>query len=417
MRTLYSVLSRSLARSWVRALFKPSLQLLIGAATLGAAIAIATSGLSYATDIAPALTRLQVQNGQQAATLVGQDTQLFDTPLAAGDRQALLSAIDNSLAYLRTPGSIAAYRNYAIPGVTHRRVQRSLARFRTLVRQSPSAAALQQAVAAEFDLYQSTGQDGAGTVAFTGYFEPTYSASRVRTAEYRYPIYQSPPNLSRWPEPHPTRLALEGADGLQAARGPLNGLELAWLPDRLEAFLIQVQGSARLELTDGSTLSIGYDGRTNYPYTSMGRALIDDGIIPEDQLSLPVLIDYFRQNSEALNCYLPRNNRFVFFRVTNGAPATGSLGFPVTAGRSIATDKAVMPPGALALITLPLPQKTADGTLAISSASRFVLDQDTGGAIKGAGRVDLFVGTGIEAGEIAGLMNHTGSLHYLLLKE
>lgn len=219
-----------------------------------------------------------------------------------------------------------------------------------------------------------------------------------------------------WAEPHPTRADLEGADGLQAAQGPLKGLEIAWLPTRLEAFLIQVQGSARLELANGSQLSVGYDGRTNYPYVSMGRALIDDGIIPEDELTLPVLLDYFEQNPEALDDYLPRNNRFVFFRETNGAPATGSLGYPVTAGRSIATDKSVMPPGALALINLPLPQRNPQNELEESMTSRFVLDQDTGGAIKGAGRVDLFVGTGTEAGEVAGLINDTGALYYLLLK-
>ncbi|MGB3295318.1 MAG: MltA domain-containing protein [Phormidesmis sp.] len=391
---------------------------------LGLAIALTlSSGLSRAVDTLP-LTRLSCAEGQQAAALIGQDIRLFDSPSEAGanegftgDRSSLLTAIDNSLAYLRTPGSVTAYRNYAVPGITHSRVQRSLVRFRTLVHQSDSAQALQQAVAAEFDLYQAVGQDEAGTVAFTGYFEPTYAASRTPTAEYRYPIYQSPPDLDRWPEPHPTRLALEGADGLQAAQGPLNGLELAWLPDRLEAFLIQVQGSARLELDNGSTLSVGYDGRTNYPYSSIGRALIDDDIIAEDALSLPVLIDYFEQNPAALDRYLPRNNRFVFFRETNGAAATGSLGFPVTAGRSIATDKSVMPPGALALITLPLPQKNAAGALVKSPTSRFVLDQDTGGAIKGAGRVDLFVGTGTDAGEVAGLINDSGKLYYLLLKE
>lgn len=392
---------------------------------LGVAIAlILSSGSSRAVEPLP-LTRLTCASGQQAAALIGQDTRLFDPPLetgasegaVAGDRQSLLTAIDNSLAYLRTPGSVTAYRNYSVPGITHSRVQRSLARFRTLVNQSDSAQALQQAVAAEFDLYQAIGQDEAGTVAFTGYFEPTYAASRTPTAEYRYPIYRSPPDLAQWPEPHPTRLALEGADGLQAAQGPLKGLALAWLPDRLEAFLIQVQGSARLELADGSTLSVGYDGRTNYAYSSIGRALIDDGVIAEADLSLPVLLDYFEQNPEALDRYLPRNNRFVFFRETNGAAATGSLGFPVTAGRSIATDKSVMPPGALALINLPLPQKNAAGALVPSLTSRFVLDQDTGGAIKGAGRVDLFVGTGTDAGEVAGLINDSGKLYYLLLKE
>ncbi|MEO1447203.1 MAG: MltA domain-containing protein, partial [Cyanobacteria bacterium J06635_11] len=173
----------------------------------------------------------------------------------------------------------------------------------------------------------------------------------------------------------------------------------------------------RLELTDGTTLAVGFDGRTNYEYTSMGRALIDDGIIPEDELSLPVLLEYFEQNPAELDNYLPRNNRFIFFRETDGAPATGSLGFPVTAGRSIATDKSIMPPGALALINMPLPQRNQSGELVITPSSRFVLDQDTGGAIKGAGRVDLFVGTGTEAGAVAGLINDTGELYYLLLKE
>ncbi len=387
------------------------------------AIALTLPGVSQAVDPPLPLTRLTCPDAQSAAGLIEQDTPLFDRPLAAdggadeGDRSALLTAIDNSLAYLRTPGSVTAYSSYAVPGITHSRVQRSLIRFRTLLLQSESAAVLQQAVAAEFDFYQAIGQDEAGSVAFTGYFEPTYAASLTPTAEYRYPIYQRPPTLDQWPEPHPTRLELEGANGLQSDQGPLTGLALAWLPNRLEAFLIQVQGSARLRLTNGSTLSVGYDGRTNYAYSSIGRALIDDGIIAEDALSLPVLIEYFEQNPEALDRYLPRNNRFVFFRETQGAPATGSLGLPVTAGRSIATDKSLMPPGALALIHLPLPQPNDAGPLTTTDTSRFVLDQDTGGAIKGAGRVDLFVGTGAEAGEVAGLINDTGELYYLLLKE
>ncbi len=400
----------------------------LGVAIAFSAANVLPAGISLAesaTSAQPPLTRLDCSDTQQITTRLGQDTGLFDASLMVGDRQAsaktdrraLLAAIDNSLAYLDTPGSVVAYQNYAVPDITHSRVQRSLNRFRTLVIQSKSAEELQQAVAAEFDLYQAVGQDEQGTVAFTGYFEPTYTASRTPDKTYRYPIYKSPPHLDQWPEPHPTRLELEGADGLQAEKGPLAGLELAWLPSRLEAFLIQVQGSARLEMTDGSTLSVGYDGRTDYPYTSLGRALIDDGIIAADELTLPVLIKYFEQNPDALDRYLPRNNRFVFFRETDGAPATGSLGFPVTAGRSIATDKSIMPPGALALISLPLPQRGENGDLVEMTASRFVLDQDTGGAIKGAGRVDLFVGTGTEAGEIAGLINHTGSLYYLLLKD
>ena len=184
-----------------------------------------------------------------------------------------MQAIDHSLTYLETPAASEAYRNYPIQGVTRSRVQRSLRRFRQLVRQSSSPEALQQSIRQEFSFYRSVGNDDAGTVAFTGYFEPTYPASRVATDEYRYPLYRTPADLDEWPDPHPTRSELEGNDGLQSDQGPLRNLELVWLKDRLEAFLVQVQGSARLALTDGSTLSVGYDGRTNYPYTSIGRAL------------------------------------------------------------------------------------------------------------------------------------------------
>ena len=286
---------------------RTSLKASLKVASQSFALAIAltlSSGLSYAEDILKPLTRLHCRDRQQAISLVRQDTQIFDTELTAGDRQSLLTAIDHSLDYMSTPGSVEAYDSYPVESVTHERVRQSLQRFRTLVATSDSAAALQQAVAAEFDFYQAIGQDEEGTVAFTGYFEPTYRASLTPSDDYRYPIYQSPADLDQWPEPHPTRAELEGTDGLQAEQGPLNGLEIAWLPTRMDAFLIQVQGSARLELTNGSTLSVGYDGRTNYPYVSMGRALIDDGIIPEDELTLPVLLNISSKtpNNSTITC-------------------------------------------------------------------------------------------------------------------
>ena len=394
---------------------------------LGSAIALilpSTASSACAFEPLP-LTRLVCREARQAAELIELDTSLFSEAITAGigttspqqNREALLTAIDNSLAYLETSDAITAYENYAVSGVTHDRVQRSLLRFRTLLLESNSARELQAAITQEFTFYQAIGQDKAGTVAFTGYFEPTYAASLIKTEDFQYPLYRSPLDLDSWSKPHPTRSDLEGADGLQSNQGPLEGLEIAWLNDRLEAFLTQVQGSARLQLTNGSTLSVGYDGRTDYPYTSIGRALIDDGIISEDELSLPILIEYFEQNPEALDRYIPLNDRFVFFRETEGAPATGSLGVPVTTGRSIATDKSLMPPGALALINLELPQINKNGEITAEPTSRFVLDQDTGGAIKGAGRVDIFIGTGTEAGEIAGAINDTGTLYYLLLKQ
>ncbi|PSN14963.1 murein transglycosylase, partial [filamentous cyanobacterium CCP5] len=216
--------------------------------------------------------------------------------------------------------------------------------------------------------------------------------------------------------PHPTRIDLEGEDGLQASQGPLTGLELVWLRDRLEAFLVQVQGSARLQLTDGSYLSVGYAGRTEYPYISIGRALIEAGKVPAEGLTLEAVIAYFEAHPEDLDTYLPLNQRFIFFRETDGGPPLGTFSVPVTAGRSIATDKALMPPGALALIALPLPRRDDQGWQS-DWVNRFVLNQDTGGAIQGAGRVDLFLGSGPEAGALAGQINTSGQLFFLLLRE
>ena len=333
------------------------------------------------------------------------------------DRDRLLRAVSFSLAYLDTPSAQTDYRDYPIEGVSLERVRSSLLRFQTLLASAQTAIELQTAVLEEFEFYQAAGNDGQGTVEFTGYFTPTYNASRTPTEEYRYPLFQLPQDLAKLPEPHPTRLELEGADGLQWQQSVLSNRELVWLSDRLEAFLIQVQGSAQLEMTDGSTMSVGYAGSTDYPYTSIGKQLVADGIFTLEELTLPKVLDYFEQNPTHLDDYIPRNQRFVFFQETTGTPPLGSLGLPVVAGRSIATDKSLMPPGALAILHSPLPQTQEDGSFAIADTSRYVLDHDTGSAIQGPGRVDLFVGIGDNAKAIAGEINHSGQLYYLLLKE
>lgn len=328
-------------------------------------------------------------------------------------RAALLAAIDHSLDYLQTPTAREHYRKSPVPEITHSRIQRSLVRFRQLLQQAKTPAELQAAVKREFIFYQSVG-NGQGTVNFTGYFEPTYTASRVPTPDYRYPLYSLPPRFNQWPRPHPTRAQLEGVDGL--AKGSLRGLELVWLRDRLEAFLIQVQGSAQLQLTDGSVMTVGFAGKTDQTYVGVGKALVKDGKVRLEDLTLPTLIQYFRQHPEDLNRYLPRNPSFVFFRQTYGAAATGSLGVPVTAERSIATDKSLMPPGALALIQTLIPYPNASGQLEQRLVNRYALDQDTGSAIRGPGRVDIFMGTGPQAGDRAGRLVSSGQLYYLLLK-
>ncbi|MBD2509360.1 murein transglycosylase A [Nostoc muscorum FACHB-395] len=332
------------------------------------------------------------------------------------DKKALLSAIARSLQYLQTANAATAYQNYQVAGITRDRVFKSLKRFRELVLTTNSATELHQAIEREFVLYQSVGKDNQGSVLFTAYYEPIYAASRVPTPEYRYPVYRLPPDLNSWPKPHPTREELEGADGLQGAKGKLRGLELFWFRDRLEPYLAQIQGSARLQLPDGTKTTIGYAGNNAYNYQSIGRELANDGKLPLKGMTMPIILDYFQKHPQELNIYIPRDRSFVFFQENHGEPAQGSINVPLTAERSIATDKSLMPPGALALIRASIPFANPTGKLEERIISRYVLDQDTGGAIKGAGRVDYFLGTGKLAGDRAGVTVSNGQLFYLLLK-
>jgi membrane-bound lytic murein transglycosylase A len=333
------------------------------------------------------------------------------------DKKALLAAIAQSLKYLQTSNADAAYKDYPIAGVTRSRVINSVKRFRQLVLTTKSAPELQKAIAKEFVLYQSIGKDKKGSVLFTAYYEPIYQASRTPTPEYRYPAYRLPPDFDTWQKPHPTRLELEGADGLQAAKGKLRGSELFWFRDRLEPYMIQIQGSAKLQLTDGTETTIGYAGNTAYNYKSIGRELANDGVLPLEGMTMPIILDYFHKHPEALNIYIPRDPSFVFFQENHGAPASGSINVPLTPERSIATDKSLMPPGALALIRSSFPFLNATGNIEHRVVSRYVLDQDTGGAIKGAARVDYFLGSGKIAGDRAGVTVSNGQLYYLLLKQ
>ncbi|MDF5731995.1 MAG: MltA domain-containing protein [Rhizonema sp. PD38] len=341
------------------------------------------------------------------------DNQIWGNP---GDKQNLIQAIDNSLNYLKTSEAKTAYENYTPPEITKKRVEKSLKRFRELVSNSQNSQELQASVNKEFVFYKSIGTDNQGTIVFTGYYKPIYQASRKPSAEYRYPIYRLPEDFSTWSKPHPTRLELEGSDALQADKGKLKGLELFWLKSRLDAFLSQVQGSAVLQFADGTKTTINYAGNTEHNYVSLGKELIKDGKLEKERITLEKVINYLEKNPASQNIYLPRNPRFIFFKDTKNAPAIGSLNVPVTPERSIATDKSLMPPGALAIIRAPFPFIN-QGKIEQRLVSRYVLDQDTGGAIKTPGRVDYYIGVGKQAGERAGSIVNKGELYYLLLKD
>jgi membrane-bound lytic murein transglycosylase A len=338
------------------------------------------------------------------------------------DRTALIKAIEQSLAYLEKP---SAQKHYPYLDVSFDRVKVTLETFLADLKASQTASELQSRVTAKYDVYRSVGCDGQGTVLFTGYCEPIFDGSRKPSATYRYPLYRAPPDLVKGEEgtplgrrtaagsvvPYYTREEIE-TKGLLKGKG----LELVYLKDPFEVYIVHVQGSARIRLEDGSMLSVGYAGKTDRPYASAGAALIRDGKIAKGELSLRTLKDYFKSHPAERDHYLFENQSYVFFAETSGGPF-GSLNVPVTAMRSIATDKAVFPRAALAFADTQIPVRTPDGRYQAAPFKQFVLDQDTGGAIRSAGRTDIFFGTGPEAEDIAGHTQYEGKLFYVFLKE
>lgn len=258
------------------------------------------------------------------------------------------------------------------------------------------------AVASELVCYRSRGSDGQGKVLFTAYHSPCFEGSRRRTERCRFPLRRAPKDLKK---PFFTRREIEGKlDG--------RGLEIAWFARRLDAYLMEVQGSGTVKLEDGAILRLQCTGSNGHPYTSLGRELAKDKKIPEAEVSIPAIRAYFDAHPEDMDEYLFRNASTIFFEETNDPPR-GCAGTFVTPLRSIATDKHVFPAGALGFVVVPLPVVEGGKVVRWEKRFRFVVDDDTG-AFKGPGRVDLYLGDD-EAAEVgAGVERKEGELYYLL---
>lgn len=230
----------------------------------------------------------------------------------------------------------------------------------------------------------------------TGYYEPELEGSAVSTDSFRYPLYAPPEGWTAGRLWH-DRTEIE-EDNLLAGR------ELVWLDSPLEAFLAQVQGSVRVRLPDGQALRLGYAGKNGHPYSSIGKELIRRGALPETNASVAAIRDWAARHSDQLTELLRTNASFVFFRALDLSADTGPLGTmqrPVTALRSIAVDPDHIPLGAPVWVEW-------------QGKARLMIAQDTGSAIKGPARGDIFFGTGAEAGLQAGALKVEGRLTVLL---
>jgi membrane-bound lytic murein transglycosylase A len=354
------------------------------------------------------------------------------------DPAALAKSIAYSLQYLEHPSS---RRFFPYLDITH---ERAVATLKELARLNAGRFATQwnQQVRDRFEVYQSIGAPSAdgpgysGEVLFTGYFTPIYEASLVRTGPYQWPLYKRPVDLAsdetgeavyrrqmppggKAPQTSPgtpTVAPVVSAgyyDRRQIEEGSLlAGQELVWLRSRWEAYVVTVQGSARLRLTDGRTYEIGFAGTNGHPYVSIGTRMVADGAIAKDQLSLQGIGRYFDEHPQAMDRYLWLNPRTTFFTERRGGPF-GKLNVPVTSFASIATDKEVYPRAMPAYVVAPV-ARAGDG--AARSFRGFMLDQDAGGAIRSAGRCDIYMGVGPTAEQLAGRQLAPGQLYYLAIK-
>jgi membrane-bound lytic murein transglycosylase A len=278
---------------------------------------------------------------------------------------------------------------------------------------------------AHFKPHRVTGSQSPGLL--TGYYEPLLKGSRTPDESFKVPIYRRPPDLvnmvaesergaksasythlrqtERGLEPHLTRAAIEQG-GLKG-----QGLELMYFRDPVDVFFMQIQGSGRIELPDGQKVRVTYDGKNGYPYTSIGRALIDAGELTPEAMSLRSLKQWLRADRERARPVMWKNESYVFFRELTGSEAKSAMGvnsIPLQPGRSLAVDTSFYAIGTPIYVDAPEIKHVTTGGF-----HRLMIAHDVGSAIKGVERGDIYFGSGDEAGRLAGVTKEPG--HFIVL--
>ena len=350
----------------------------------------------------------QLPPGELALRKITNPSQIPDYAQACFDMNGLLEAIEHSLNYMAKPSSSAFY---PYGDITHEHAIKSLQELKKFATAGLSPQQMNTVLRKKFDTYISVGCDDQGTVLFTGYYTPIFNGSPIRTDIFKYPLYKSPNDLLKGPDG--TILGQKGTDG-QIRQYPsrediqksniLAGNELVWLSDPFEVYVVHVQGSAKIRMPDGQIETVGYAAHNGWEYQSIRQKMIADGKFTEKNINMKAMIDYFKTHPNEVDMYVNKNPRFVFFKSEEGDPR-GSLNESVIPFRTIATDKTIYPRAMFAFTAVDIDRPIG-----------FALDQDTGGAIRAAGRCDVYMGVGDHAGELAGKTYHEGQLYYLFIK-
>jgi membrane-bound lytic murein transglycosylase A len=337
------------------------------------------------------------------------------------DRPSLQAAVTQSLTALRQRNGVETL-TLGEERVSIAQVRGSLKAFLALLETETD---LQSALKEGFDVYRVT-----SPVLFTGYHEPVLRGSLVRTERYRYPLYRRPDDLvevdlsvflsERAGEklygrvvngkllPYFSRAEIDGQDALAGKQ-----YELVWVDDPVARFFLHIQGSGQVQLPGGAPLRVGYAAANGRPYQSIGKILLNQGKLRPGEASTPAIRRYLEAHPAEQAAVFFQNPRYIFFQPVPDGPR-GSLGVPLTPGRSLAVDPKIYPAGALGFIRTRRPLIGPQEQVAWREFSRFVLFQDSGAAITGWGRADLFWGNDAETE--AGSMAQEGEL-YLLVKK
>ena len=281
------------------------------------------------------------------------------------DFTSLAQSIRNNLEYLNRLDPESLF-SYGTDKFTCLQVRNSQKAFLQLIESNPDPKELNNELKKRFWVYRATGRSGNRKVLFTGYYEPIYEGSLAHDSVYKYPVYRKPGDLiqidlSLFKEkfagesiiariegkevlPYFSRRQIEEDDALAG-----RGLEIAWLKNPLDVAFLHIQGSGRLRLPDGSTISVGYEVANGRPYQSIGRYLMDRGMLNQKDISMQSIRAYLTEHPEILEEVLNHNPSYVFFRHIENGPF-GNINVPLTAGRSLALDSRLFPKGAICFI-------------------------------------------------------------------
>jgi membrane-bound lytic murein transglycosylase A len=341
--------------------------------------------------------------------------------------QEFKATLDQSLTFLRSVPASTCYTVAGAPVLVGRLIDSALY-FQKLLQTAPTPEQLNQQIQRAYTVYRLDPDQGQKSrrMLITGYYQPVFSGSLDRHPPYLYPLYGIPKtltvrnssankkNIGRLSHgkmvPFWTRKEIE-TDNL------LQGQEMVWLKDPFDAFVLHVQGSGTLHLTDGTVRGIHYAQGNGRQYRSIGKYLVDTGRMQLADVTMDSLRQYIADHPEERERILHQNDSFIFFHWSQPGPAIGNLGQALTAGRSIAADQQWYPPGALVFLDSRRPVMANGQVVEWKKMQRFVSVQDTGSALTGPGRIDVFWGSGEQAGMEAGQMKEDGNVYLLVLNQ